>query len=61
MAVAPGIEGLFAKFLKAAPNFPGPMTPLQSVKKILTVAGSMSVAHGDSGALVSEKGTKHFL
>jgi NAD(P)-dependent dehydrogenase (short-subunit alcohol dehydrogenase family) len=58
---APGIEGLIAKFLKAAPNFPGPMAPVVSVEKMLKVTQSMNVQKGDSGAFVSEKGTNEFL
>ncbi|EXJ76376.1 uncharacterized protein A1O5_00884 [Cladophialophora psammophila CBS 110553] len=57
-AAAPGIEGLVRKFLKAAPNFPGPMTHLESVEQILSVVNSKRVENGDGGAFISHRGDK---
>ncbi|KIX98406.1 uncharacterized protein Z520_05707 [Fonsecaea multimorphosa CBS 102226] len=60
-AAAPGIEGLVQKFLKAAPNFPGPMTPLESVEQVLSVVNSKSVENGDGGLLMSHHGDKNWF
>jgi len=60
-AAAPGIEGLFQKFLKAAPDFAGPMTPLESVEQVVKVAESKSIANGDQGAFISHHGDKNWL
>ncbi|KIW99170.1 uncharacterized protein Z519_00833 [Cladophialophora bantiana CBS 173.52] len=56
--LVPGIEGLVKKFLKAAPNFPGPMTPLESVEQVLSVVNAKSVENGDGGAIISLRGGK---
>ncbi|OAP62047.1 hypothetical protein AYL99_04250 [Fonsecaea erecta] len=60
-AAAPGIEGLVQKFLKAAPNFPGPMTALESVEQVLSVVNSKSVENGDGGAVMSHHGDKNWF
>ncbi|KAJ9608848.1 hypothetical protein H2200_006619 [Cladophialophora chaetospira] len=60
-AAAPGIEGLVEKFLKGAPDFPGPMTPLQSVEQVLKVVNLKSVENGDGGAFVSHHGDKNWF
>ncbi|KAH0841660.1 hypothetical protein AYO21_01106 [Fonsecaea monophora] len=60
-AKAPGVEGLVQKFLKAAPNFPGPMTPLESVEQVLKVVDSKSVENGDGGAFMSHHGNKNWF
>ncbi|KAL1799723.1 hypothetical protein ACET3X_000065 [Alternaria dauci] len=44
------------KFLDYSPDFKGPITPEESVKAVLKVVDSCSVASGDGGAFVSHLG-----
>jgi hypothetical protein len=44
------------KFLEYSPDFKGPITPEESVKAVLNVVESSSVANGDGGAFLSHLG-----
>lgn len=50
-----------AKFQQYAPHFKGPITPEESVKKVISVYEKASVANGDGGSFVSHLGTKQWL
>ncbi|KAK7714032.1 hypothetical protein SLS63_011836 [Diaporthe eres] len=53
--------GISAKFQQYAPHFKGPITPEESVKKVISVYEKASVANGDGGSFVSHLGTKQWL
>lgn len=61
LSSAPGSEGLFQKFSVAAPDFKGPMSPLDSVEQIMNMLDSKSVANGDGGAFISHHGDKNWM
>lgn len=50
-----------AKFQQYAPHWKGPITPEESVKRIISVYEKASVANGDGGSFVSHLGTKQWL
>lgn len=50
-----------AKFMKAAPDWKGPITPEESVKAVLSVIEKASVENGDAGTFVSHFGNKQWL
>ncbi|KAL2292450.1 hypothetical protein FJTKL_09421 [Diaporthe vaccinii] len=53
--------GISAKFQQYAPHFKGPITPEESVKKVISVYEKASLANGDGGSFVSHLGTKQWL
>ncbi|EXJ93929.1 hypothetical protein A1O1_02322 [Capronia coronata CBS 617.96] len=57
----PGSDTLVPKLLKYAPDFKGPVTPLESVEMMLKVVESASVANGDTGAFIGHLGNKQWL
>jgi NAD(P)-dependent dehydrogenase (short-subunit alcohol dehydrogenase family) len=50
-----------AKCQRYAPHWKGPITTEESVKAMIPVYESASVAHGDGGSFVSHRGTKMWL
>lgn len=52
---------MIEKFLAYAPHFRGPITPEESVKRMMEVVESKSVENGDGGAFVSHFGNKQWL
>jgi len=50
----------FAKFIKYDPTFTGPLTPQQSVEKMLTVIEGATVEK-DGGSFLSQNGNKRWL
>ncbi|KAF3060056.1 hypothetical protein GL218_04821 [Daldinia childiae] len=54
-------EKMFAKFAKYAPHFKGPITPEESVKKVMKVIYNASLERGDGGSFVSHLGTRQWL
>lgn len=50
-----------AKFAAYAPHFTAPDSPADSVKQVLGILESKSLANGDGGAFVSHLGTKQWL
>lgn len=55
------LAAVSAKFQQYAPHFKGPITPEESVKKVISVYEKASVANGDGGSFVSHLGTKQWL
>ncbi|KAI1483701.1 NAD(P)-binding protein [Daldinia eschscholtzii] len=49
-------QNMFASFAEYAPNFKGPISPEESVTKVLNVINESSVERGDGGAFVSHLG-----
>ena len=49
------------KFMKYAPHFAGPISPAESVEKMLDVFEKSGIENGDSGAFLSHLGTKQWL
>ncbi|KAL3472590.1 NAD(P)-binding protein [Aspergillus californicus] len=52
---------LVAKFVQYAPHFTRPLTPVESVTAVLSVAHNASVKKGDGGKFISHLGTKQWL
>lgn len=56
-----GAAAMVAKFAIAAPHFKGPISPEESVTKVLAVIDNASVERGDGGSFVSHFGNKEWL
>lgn len=52
---------MMAKFADYAPHFTGPITPTESVDRVLSVVDKASVKAGDGGSFVSHFGNKQWL
>ena len=52
---------MMGKFAKYAPSFKGPISPQESVEKVLAVIEKASVANGDGGSFVSHFGNKQWI
>ena len=52
---------MMGKFLEYAPHFKGPISPQESVEKVLAVIEKSSVANGDGGSFVSHFGNKQWI
>jgi NAD(P)-dependent dehydrogenase (short-subunit alcohol dehydrogenase family) len=56
-----GAKQMIAKFAEYAPGFKGPITPSESIGKVLSVIDKASVENGDGGSFVSHLGNKQWL
>jgi NAD(P)-dependent dehydrogenase (short-subunit alcohol dehydrogenase family) len=56
-----GFMEMAAKFATYAPHFTGPITPEESVKKVLSVINKASIEDGYAGAFISHLGNKQWL
>jgi hypothetical protein len=56
-----GAKKMIAKFAEYAPGFKGPITPSESISKVLSVIDKASVENGDGGSFVSHLGNKQWL
>ncbi len=64
LATDAGLEGvmdMMRKFSEYAPSFKGPISPEESVEKVLAVINKASVANGDGGSFVSHFGNKQWI
>ena len=60
-ATLEGVKEMMGKFAKYAPSFKGPISPQESVEKVLAVIEKASVANGDGGSFVSHFGNKQWI
>lgn len=56
-----GARKMVANFAEYAPGFKGPITPEESVNKVMGVINNASVEKGDGGAFISHLGSKQWL
>ncbi len=49
------------KFRESSPNFKGPITPEESVQKVLSVINKASIEGGYAGCFISHLGNKEWL
>ena len=52
---------MLGRFAEYAPDFTGPITPRESVGRVLSVIDKASVEGGDGGSFVSHFGNKQWL
>ena len=56
-----GAAVMLGRFAEYAPDFRGPITPRESVGRVLSVIDKASVEGGDGGSFVSHFGNKQWL
>lgn len=56
-----GFADMIAAFQVYAPNFTGPISPEESVQRVMSVVYKASIESGSGGQFVSHFGTKQWL
>ncbi len=61
MSQLKGVQDMMQKFALVNPNFTGPISPKESVEKMMVVIEKASCENGDGGAFISHHGNKEWL